>query len=406
MIITRDPFGVDYRLQRWNLFRFNDFRTPMLTGRGRAADRIHRGKLDFSAGRLAAVLGAAGIACFCGCAANAPEAPANDPGTASASVATGGAPAPANGETPRRTALVHDSRTRWIGDIPYDVWFDRPLDVYRDSTPLVATTGDAGSVPMAVAPDNKTTAPEATPAADPPAVDAAAGVDWNEIAPAEVLIAETKDIRVRLTANLQTVAAFNKSWMAVANDGALLSALAGVVERTPAEVNWKDKSSHIRELAYQIYSVDATGREQFEKAKAPFDQITAMLDGGPPPDGDVAREAPFADYVSRGEMMKRIDTSFTWLKSDVNTPTRLKEDAEKAVHEATVLRMLGTIFGDASYEFSEEPEFQEFVRSFVEGNAAVVQAVRTGNFAEFEAARNRIQSTCDPCHQKYRNAGN
>jgi hypothetical protein len=287
------------------------------------------------------------------------------------------------------------------------VWFDRPLEVYRDSAPLVATAGDGGSAPMAVAPENNTPGPETTPAAGPPtAGDASAALDWSDVAPADVLIAEAKDIRVRLTANLQTVASFNKSWAAVANDGAMLSAVAAVVERSPADVNWQEKSSHIRELAYQIYSVDATGREQYEKAKEPFDQITAMLDGGPPPDGEVAQAAPFADYVSRGEMMKRIDTSFTWLKSDVNTPTRLKEDAEKAVHEATILRILGTIFGDASYEFSEEPEFQEFVRAFVEGNAAVIQAVRTANFAEFEAARNRIQSTCDPCHQKYRNAGN
>lgn len=388
---------------RRNLFQDNDFFT---TVRGRPGP-FSRWKGHFPV--LAVAPSVLFVALCGGCSNQAPSsAPsASAAGQAESSAPHDGTPSSPTAASTHRTAMVRDSRTRWIGDIPYDVWYDSPLEVYRDTTPLAGVAPDAGTTPMPVASQTQVPPPESTTTSDPPpSGDAATGADWAEIAPADVLIAETKDIRVRLTANLQTVAAYNKSWMAVANDGALLAAIAAVVERTPADINWKEKAPHIRELAYQIYSVDATGREQFEKAKAPFDQITAMLDGGPPPDGDVTAQAPFADFVSRGEMMKRIDASFTWLKSDVNTPTRLKEEAEKAVHEAAILRTLGTIFGDPSYEFSEEPEFQEIVRSFVAGNAAVIQAVQADDYPAFEAARNRIQSTCDPCHQKYRNAGN
>jgi hypothetical protein len=185
----------------------------------------------------------------------------------------------------------------------------------------------------------------------------------------------------------------------------VLSAIAGIVERSTQVVNWKDKARYVRDLAYQITTVGDSGREAFEKAKDAFDKIVTILDGGPPPDMEAADQTAFADYVSRGEMMKRIESSLTWLKSDVNTEARLKEDYEQAVHAATLLRALGTVCGDSGYEFAEEPGFQDFVRSFVAANSDVARAAADQNFTEFEAARGRLQNSCGACHSKYKDTG-
>jgi hypothetical protein len=225
-----------------------------------------------------------------------------------------------------------------------------------------------------------------------------------------MLIAEVKELRVRLSANLQTVATFNRATDnpatdPIANDSMVLSALAGVVERTTHDVSWRDKARNVRDLACQVATVGGSGREAFQKARDPFDKIVTILDGGPPPDMEAAEKTPFADYVSRGEMMKRISSSLDWLKAEVNTESRLKEYQEQVVRTATLLGALGAVCGDSGYEFAEEPEYQDFVRSFVAANADVAQSASGQNFAEFEAARARLQNTCAACHTKYKDTG-
>jgi hypothetical protein len=100
--------------------------------------------------------------------------------------------------------------------------------------------------------------------------------------------------------------------------------------------------------------------------------------------------------------MRRIDSSLTWLKSDVNTESRLKEEREQVIHTATLLGALGTVCGDSGYEFAEETQFRGFVRSFVDANSEVAKAAADQNFAMFEAARGRLQNSCGACHSKYK----
>ncbi len=349
-----------------------------------------------------------------GCSGDKTAPAKNDSGVPGDATTAGGASATSGGNRSGTTVgLVRDSRTRWINDIPYDVWFDRPQEVYQDNTPLVAATTGNTAV---VTPESSPVEPETTSLGPGPVAATAGGgddggaVNWDELAPADMLVAEVKELRVRLSANLQTVATFNRATDnpatdPIANDSMVLSALAGVVERTTHEVSWRDKAKNVRDLAYQVSTVSGSGREAFQKAKDPYDKIVTILDGGPPPDKEAADKTPFADYVSRGEMMKRISTSLDWLKAEVNTESRLKEYQEQVARTATLLGVLGAVCGDSGYEFAEEPEYQDFVRSFVAANAELAQSASGQNFAEFEAARGRLQNTCAACHTKYKDTG-
>jgi hypothetical protein len=314
---------------------------------------------------------------------------------------------PGTGASGTTVGLVRDSRTRWINDIPYDVWFDRPLDVYQDNSPLPSeSSGNAVvAVPDPAPVEPAETTPEPASGTTAVAANTVGAVNWDELAPADVVTAEVKDLRVRLSANLQTVATFNRAAEPIANDSMILSALAGVVERSTHDVNWRDKARHVRDLAYQISTVQGTGREAFQKASDPFDRIVTMLDGGPPPDVEAAEKTPFADYVSRGEMMKRINSSLDWLKAEINTESRLKEHQDQVIRCATVLAVLGTVCGDEGYEFSEEPDFRGFVQEFVGANADVVKAAADQNFTEFETARGRLQNSCAACHTRFKDTG-
>jgi hypothetical protein len=333
----------------------------------------------------------------------APSAPA-EPGVRARSGDSKAGPEERSPGGNERTAVsIRDPRTKWINDIPYDAFFDRPLEVASDNTALTPT---APSSVAAVTPPNPPTASVKPESPMPAGSDTAGPRDWEKIAPIDVLVEETKQLRNRLSTNLQTVATYNRNYELIARDGLVLSTLAAVVAAHPGAVNWKEKAKFVRELANQVYlSASGTGSKPYEATKTPFEQIVAILDGGPPPDLEVEDQVPLGDFADRGTLMKHVEQSIGWLKSEVNTESRMKEYKERVVREASVLAAFGQVISDPSYTSADEPAYQGFVKEFVDGNVGMAQAAVGDNFPDFEAARNRVQTSCGVCHQKYKDTG-
>jgi hypothetical protein len=345
--------------------------------------------------------------CWIGCGGQT-ETPVPQAQTTSApQAAPSTSAAPADQPTPVASAIHKDPRTKWIGNVPYDVFFDRPLDVYRDSTPVGGAPAESEPMPESMPPEtvasNSTdpdtaTTPESTGSSETPA---GGGPDWGALATIDVLNEEIKERRNRLTTNLQTVATYNGNTETIVTDGNILASIAAVIERHPGELNWKEKAGHVRTLAYDMYlSAGTSGRGPFENTKEPFEQLTTILDGGPA-DGE-AEEAALSDVGDRAEIMKRIEESFSWLRADINTDSRLKEDKDRVIREASVLATLGTIIGDANYESATADDYKQFLQQFIDGCKGMVAAANAGNFAQYESARNMVDGSCNPCHQQYR----
>lgn len=343
------------------------------------------------------------LAVLAGCSGGEAPPVAAEPSSAGSSEAPAPSPAAAGSQVdPDRP------ETRWIGNIPYDVFFDQPLTVATDTTPIGnnSSAALASAAPGVAPPENP--APATAPFSSPPAAPAgsstaAAAVDWPEILPMAALVEEVKLLRTRLTANLNTVATFNKSTPAISLDGAVLTALAAIAIQHPEEVSWKSRAPAIRDLSYKIYeNADGSGREPFAKAKEPFELAMTLLDGGNPPEGSSEEEVPFGEVVYVADLMKRIEASFNFLKSNINTEARLKEDPVTVERELRILAALGTIIRDPSYDSADEEEYQKLAVQLADGALAGTIAAKTGSFAEFQSALNRAQTSCAECHSKYR----
>lgn len=349
-------------------------------------------------------VGALWAALAVGCNTQPPAAPAQQ---AAPSVA--GEPA-----APATPAPVDESKkeTRWIGTIPYDVFYDDPLAIAADATkidvPTIAATpttpGTTTPDPAVPMPATTTPAPTESLAPSEPAAPAASGeLDWKVILPVSVLDEEVKSLRTRLTGNLQTVATFNKAVPVISNDGMLLAAMAAIATGHPEPLNWKEKAGFVRDLGGTIYSsAEGTGRTPFNACKEPFDKITTILDGGPPPEGTAEATVPFADVAYANELMKRIESSVSNLKSNINTEARMKEDPAGTQRELHVLAAIAAMLSTDSYDNSEEQKYQEFVKGFRDASLAGAQAVRSNDFEAFQKAINDIQNSCNPCHIQYR----
>lgn len=291
------------------------------------------------------------------------------------------------------------SRTKWIGDLPYDVFYDQPLQVAAEST---VTVSPASATPSDV-PQMASPAEVAAPVGSPGTVDdASSPPSWTELISAEVLNEAVTKLRNSLTAHLNTLATYNRNTEAIANDGAILAALAAVAEVHPDAVSWKDNAAFVRDLGYQIYmKADGTGRQAFDATREPFEQIVSVLNGGPPPDLEVERNVPFADIADRSELMKRVKRSFDFLRAEINTADRFREAPDEIVLEASVLASLGGVVSSPSYDSADEEQYQQFVREFIQANVEVVEATQADDFARYESARNRVQRACDACHAEY-----
>lgn len=351
--------------------------------------------------------GTALLATCLGCGGDAPPttaAPANTTTNAAPAVApaqVAAAPAAAARAAPRSTA------TQWIGGIPYDVFYDRPLEVAADQTALnSAAPAPAVAANTAPPPAVEASAAPAMPAAEAPAAPASPGgggaPDWAKVAPLEQITAEITSLRNELQQKLSTLATYNQNWEAIGVDATELAALAGVVESHPGDVSWKANAKVARTLAAAINSNAAkTGRSAYDATKAPFDNLVDLLSGNPPTGVEAEDQAPFADYADRSVLMSRLESTLNYLKANVNNQERLTENAEEAKRRLTVLSTLMAVVATPSYDHAGDADYQKFATTFVNAALSGRDAVDGKDFDTYNAGLATMQKTCNECHAKY-----
>lgn len=300
--------------------------------------------------------------------------------------------------SPRSTA------TKWIGGIPYDVFYDRPLEVAADQTLLATASAPpaSASVPAASPPSAAPPAAAPAPTPAPTAAPSGGGIDWGRAAAIEQIVDEITSLRNDLAQKLSQLSTYNSSWETIGVEATALAALAGVVELHPGEVSWKANAKIARTLASQVNAnASKTGRSAYDATKAPFDLLVDLFSGNPPAGVEAEEQAPFADYADRGVLMKRIELTLNSLKSNINTEARMKEDPAAVKRKLAMLATLMSVVSTPGYDYTDEADYQRFAGSFVSAAVGGREAVDANDFNGFSAALGTMQTLCGECHQKY-----
>ena len=311
-------------------------------------------------------------------------------------------PAPANTPSTPKPADPNKPETKWIGTIPYDVFYDQPLVVASDATNL-------GGAPQVAKTETEMPKPSGTSnnTAPKPATGGSSGTDWARIAPMEVIKSEIKDLRNKLSSSLQTVKTYNTGMgtKAFEVDGTALAALAAIVAEHPEEISWKSKAKYVRDLASKVAENGVKpGGENFKATKKPFEELEAILDGNPPPKMESEEKIELSKKIERSDLMKGFDhRALNYLKTAISTEGALKSDSERANREMTTLAAFATLIGDKSFGYADEPDYQNFVKAMQEAGISGATAAKDKNFTEFAAAREKMLSVCNDCHGRYKN---
>jgi cytochrome c556 len=348
----------------------------------------------FARGCLAGLFLLTGLLGCGGSPKSAPDGGAAAPAPTAGKPANGG-PATTD-DTSRHVRTDADGR-KWIGDIPYDVFFDDPLGVVSN-TQAAPTTSPAAGTPAVAATDTPATTPTA------PAPSAGLGADWQSMISMEHLVDETKRIRNHLTASLQSQGTYNGNYKELQVDGAVMAAIAGIVAQHPENVTWKPNARFVKQYGQRLnQAARALGRDAFEQSQAAAEGITAVLNGNLPADAGDPEDSPFGEVASRAGVMKRIEKASEWMRANINSETVFQKEREQIQREATLLAVLGKVVSDASYESSDEDDYQAYARSLIEGGREAVSAAEDQAYPKFQDAINKITKACADCHNSYGN---
>jgi hypothetical protein len=329
------------------------------------------------------------------------------------------------------TVRTDSQGRKWLGDVPYDVFFDDPLAVAaegRASAPAKDSTAPASPKGAAVVTATGR-GPSSTPGADPADAGGAwngaaskrtkgtataatggatqkpgSGAEWSQLIDADTLDAEVKHIRTDLTSGMQSVARYNAHYQEVAVAGATLAALAEMVAEDPRSIRWKDNAAIIRDLSVNVHdAAKALGGQAYQTTKTSSDQLLDVLDGNIPaglPPSEPRRD--FSQVANRGALMKRMERAFQRLKKDGPAQQSLKKDGGQVLEDASVLAVLGRVIAVGRYDSADDPKYQGHATELTRAASEMTAAIKAGEAAGFSDAITRVQKRCDACHADFR----
>ncbi|MCG6158418.1 hypothetical protein [Rubinisphaera margarita] len=299
-----------------------------------------------------------------------------------------------------------DNGRKYVDGIPYDVFFDRPLNVAAENTtpsqPIPAVTMNPASPDTSPGTMNPSQ-PATTPPVESPA--SGDGVAWNTVITEERLLEEVTRLRNTLTANLNSVGNFNRELLNIKIDGATLAALAGIATEHSGDFTWKDKAHFVRDLSSNIaIAAESRGRPAFEEAEMAFLNIVEILNGGSPaelPESD--QETVFSDVADRNLLMQKIRSHNDWLRTTISNEKELQNEKDQAIARAALLRALGQVVHEEDYVFADEEEYQKYCRELIDGAGQMLQGAEGDDFEEFQAGFELLNKSCNDCHPVYLN---
>jgi hypothetical protein len=300
---------------------------------------------------------------------------------------------------------------KWLGDVPYDVFFDNPLAVAAEggspagggNNMVAASLNGASPAKPQNSPATSAGGTEKKPASAEKSRGGAQN-DWGGLIDIDILDAEVKRIRNDLAAQLQSVSKYNSHYQEIAIAGATLATVGEIVAEHSGSVSWKANAPLVRDLGAKIHdSAHAPGASALRATKTSYEQLVDVLDGNVPAGVDPAKpQRDFSEIAKRDVVMKRMDHSFQWLKKGGPAQQILKKQAANALQEASLLAALGRVITVGHYDSADDPKYKAHAEDLSKSAAAIAAAVKSNDATAFTDAVGRVQKRCDACHADFR----
>lgn len=284
--------------------------------------------------------------------------------------------------------------------IPYEVFFDKPLELISQQPTSSTSTG---TPPASKPAEKRPVAAEPGPAVAGKSDDAES--EWNDLISLAELQSEVKTIRNELTQILANQGQFNKNFKLAAVNGTELAVLAAIAPHLEGSFTWKENAKFARDFGAELSeAASGLGRENFDKTKGAFVKLKMILDGSIPADaGDVADSRVFHEFAPRKKVMRRIEAGKNMLKQNINSEARFKSLADQIRHESELIAALTAVIKSKGYDYTDEADFQNFADSLIESAKEASESVANESYDQFKSAIDKMNKSCTDCHGAYGN---
>lgn len=300
-----------------------------------------------------------------------------------------------------------ENGVEYLGNVPLDVFFDQPLEVASDMTPLGGGSAMNSAVNSIAAsdPTMQTPATSTDATAEPASTEMMGAVDWAELLPAKNLLDEVNQTRNFLNSSLQSVGAYNNAMLSIPGKAACLAALAEVAINHPEDISWKEDAVYIRDLAKQMTETDLQrGKKDQSRLLLLFENIVDILNRSKPagleePNADDS----FADVAEMRLLMFRMAEAERRMKNEAGSESAFKSRKEMVQHEAMVLGALTKIISKEEYGYGDDEEFVGYAQKVIEACETIRDSADTEAFSAYDLALSKISTNCQECHSVYKN---
>jgi len=145
------------------------------------------------------------------------------------------------------------------------------------------------------------------------------------------------------------------------------------------------------------------GAKSYKKIQIPYEQMIDILNGSAPAGlPDSPEKKPLSDVASMGDLMKRADISYNWLKSNVGSADALKSEKDKVIQETHLLAAIAKITTTEGYGYFDDTDFLNHANPMAEACLKMVEAAKSDNYPQFDEGLTRIYKACTECHSEYK----
>lgn len=309
---------------------------------------------------------------------------------------------PAPTEKLSQATLIDQKNRIWIENVPYEVWFDNPIEMLGDPeliTFKAPQIKNNSAVVTSTAPahqDEKPNVPETSRQEDDPL--------WNSLVTQEMVQDEINHIRNQLNASFLSVAQYNKSLETIETDCNLLISLCFLVDVKNMDVSWKESCWKLIGLTKELSEIASSkGRENFKKGQDLFNELSTILTGNLSGDPETnAKKSGLSDIAERPALMKKMDELSQSLESEINSEVKFESSQKTVVHDSTLLAILAWAILQPGFDSSEDDSYREVAENMMKEALKMGQSSLDKNYSFWNENKNFVRKRCDQCHADYR----
>ncbi len=359
-------------------------------------------RLNIASSRTAAfgtLLSAITLLTIAGCGGGSPDSPESKSGDSATASTT--SKSTSSKSSSSESEPQSDAGPKTIDGIPYDVFFDRPLEVAADARtgggiPTIAATS-TGDTPVATT--ESTPEPEAT----------SADVSWSELITAELINEEVRALRNEMQSRLTNMGAYRRSVLELPVFGSAIAFFGELGSRHDGDIPWKENANHIRVLGAKIAEITssstAQNRNSYDEVNDAYLTINEILNNNSPAElPEIEEETPsFATFADMFYLMKRMERGQQWMQTNAGSESGFSDKAPTLAREIAAMVVLTQAYYEEDYGYADDEEFLGYLNTLRDSGLGMQKALEEKDFGKYDELRSTANQQCTQCHSVFKN---